>query len=107
MAYTEVQNLVAEAARAVGGQAVSAANFGGSTQVIAYVRVAEVTGYLKVVIEDSTDGANWFEVDALTISAPGNYAIRAAKPFADTLRVRWSFGNASYSARFAVDLAAL
>lgn len=63
--------------------------------------VAGTTPTLDVVVEDTIDGTNWYQVAAFAQkTAPGRELLRVATPFADTLRVRWIIGGVSPSFTF-------
>ena len=105
MAYREETPLTSSS-KSGSGVSANQTGFGDHTKFSVLVNVtdAEPTTYVTVWLEDSTDGTNFFVVDALQVQGEGKHALRVDSGTADTLRIRFNVSEGS--ATFSVALAA-
>ena len=70
---------------------------------LAVTAVAGTSPSLTVVVEDSLDGATWYQLGTFTpATAVGAQAINIGKPFTDRLRWRWTITGTGASFGFSV-----
>ncbi len=91
--------LVPSAARTASGDTGVLHNWGGPSTARVQLNVTAFTvaagNTLDVVVEDTLDGENWNVRGAFAQrTGTGREVINLSTPFADRLRVRWTFGGA-------------
>ncbi len=65
--------------------------------------VAGTTPTLAMVVEDSLDGATWYQLAAFpAVAAVGAQVVNIGKPFTDRLRWRWTITGTGASFAFSV-----
>lgn len=104
-----VQDTVASGTFTISGDTGLLTGYGGAATIRAALVVTAAAGTtpsLTVVIEDTLDGTNWFQVGAFAAkTAAATEAINVTTPFADRIRVRWTITGTTPSFTFTVILA--
>lgn len=103
------KRVVESASRTANGDSgVLTGALGASDAARFYLDVTAATGTtptLDVVIEDTPNGVDFYEVAAFTQqTAAGQEAIDVTSPFAGRLRARWTIAGTSPDFTFSIDL---
>lgn len=100
------ETLVASAARTASGDSGKLTGWGAAKTIRAQLDVTAASGTtptLDVIVEDTLDGTNWFQVGAFAQrTGVAREVINITGLFSDVIRVRWTIGGTTPSFTFSV-----